>query len=761
MASELPRNSLDDKSAQSPDLMADGASRFPLTPASSGQPLATPFEQAIKVWSEISLSSLQRNLDDQGVAILENQKASLGSRKELATRTKAFKKLDDEAKLIEIKSLLKLYQGEIDSLTKRGKFAETSFMNIYQVLAEAPDPTPLLEASVDSVFAAGEVSKLIEENAGLTNKLARFADYENIKAKLMQVELKAIETSAAKVAAKETEMKAISDEKERHWAMKEAELNRQVQDARNQIKDLKANNEVVQARLSAQSGDQLAESIGDASAAQTAGRIAELELVASDLERANRRTREVEKRNVELRAELEAARSGTKETDIAEILETQISDLQRENIVLTAQLESTRTATAQAKKNIQIKADALQRDVTRKTTEADSLRSKLASMQDYAEIKKELEILKSVEFAYEAASDEENDGDDENDDTNDDATENMQSNSESLEKLMLARNKKLSNDMTVLRVTNNELTAELSTLNIQVEVTAAELDKATRLNHKLEEDLLKSNGGMRGVAPAMSVMSGWQQRPGTLRSSGNGKISPTASIFGLESSYGGMGSPSLSGGSQGGLLAPSADTSILPIITQQRDRFKARNVELEEDLRKNWGTINALRKEIESVKHDNVELYEKARYASSYKRTHGSSSDRQAAGGDTEDRYRNVYEAGLSPFQQFKGMESQRAYSKMGPFERILYSFTRFILVNRFSRNLFLVYCVGLHLLVMLTLLFGVGWHGSVMPAPEHAAAVAAAGAAGMAGAIGTGGEYVVHGVEDAIPDLAEGVIGT
>jgi homeobox protein cut-like len=692
----------------------------PLSPQVEGADLtsqATPFEQAIKTWSEIGLTSLQRSLDDQGVDILENQKASLISRKELASRTKTFKKLPDNEKLTEIKSLLKLYQSEIDNLTKRGKFAETSFMSIYKVLAEAPDPTPLLEASVDSVLSASEVSQLTDENTKLKNKLAKYADYENIKAKLMQLELKSIETSAAKVAAKEAEMNAVIEEKELYWATKEAELNKQVQEARNQVKDLRANNEVMQARLSAQSGDQLAGSIGDASAAQAAGRIAELELVASDLERAKRRTLEVEKRNVELRTELEATKSGSKEKNATAELEAQMSDLQRENILLTAQLESTRNSSIQAKSMIQKQVDSLQRDLTRKTTETESLRQKLSSMQDYQEIKKELEILKSVEFDYENSDNEDND--EENDNEDEPTDKNIQTNTESLEKLMLSRNKKLNNDLTVLRIANKNLTDEVADLKIQLEATAATLEKADRLNHKLEEDLLKTNPRS---GTTMSVVSGWN-RPGTVRS---GRISPTASIIGGD--FGGpLPSPSTFAPPSGG------DTSILPIITQQRDRFKARNTELEEELRKNWATINTLRKEIESVKHDNVELYEKARYASSYKRNQALVSPNVSS---TEDRYRTVYEEGLSPFQQFKGRETERALSKMGPAERIAYSFTRFILVNRLSRNLFMMYCLALHVLVMLMLLMGVGWHSMAVPAPEHT--------------------FVVHEAADAIPELPE-----
>lgn len=41
-------------------------------------------------------------------------------------------------------SLLKGYQEEVDKLTKRAKFGENAFLNIYQKLYEAPDPYPVL-----------------------------------------------------------------------------------------------------------------------------------------------------------------------------------------------------------------------------------------------------------------------------------------------------------------------------------------------------------------------------------------------------------------------------------------------------------------------------------------------------------------------------------------------------------------------------------------------------------------------------------------
>jgi homeobox protein cut-like len=78
-----------------------------------------------------------------------------------------FKKIPDEEKVNAFKGLLKCacrlqvylyllifhtaYQTEIDNLTKRSKYSESAFLSVYKVLADAPDPYPLLEAAVVSL----------------------------------------------------------------------------------------------------------------------------------------------------------------------------------------------------------------------------------------------------------------------------------------------------------------------------------------------------------------------------------------------------------------------------------------------------------------------------------------------------------------------------------------------------------------------------------------------------------------------------------
>ena len=65
------------------------------------------FQRAISAWKGINLSALVQDLDKTASDVVENQRDSLVQRKELAQKTKDFRKLEDSAKLGEYKGLLK------------------------------------------------------------------------------------------------------------------------------------------------------------------------------------------------------------------------------------------------------------------------------------------------------------------------------------------------------------------------------------------------------------------------------------------------------------------------------------------------------------------------------------------------------------------------------------------------------------------------------------------------------------------------------
>ena len=164
---------------------------------------------------------------------------------------------------------------------------------------------------------------------------------------------------------------------------------------------------------------------------------------------------------------------------------------------------------------------------------------------------------------------------------------------------------------------------------------------------------------------------------------------------------------------------------MLPMITAQRDRYKKKNAELESQIQKLDAAIRDLRGEVASLQRDNLALYEKSRYVSTYSRgaAGGGSGSAYAAnapretsiniGGEADGKYKSAYESNLSPFAAFRGRESARAFKRMSLPERAVFQVTRLVLATRTSRNLFAGYCLGLHILLMV-MLYNMGGHDAV-----------------------------------------------
>lgn len=658
----------------------------------------TNFSGALTTWRDINLSELQKTLDAQGIEIVDNQKESVIGRKALADKTKEFKKIPDAEKLNAFKSLLKAYQTEIDSLTKRSKASENAFLHVYKVLAEAPDPYPLLETAVDQAVKVAEaleheteLKRLREENAELKKRVNEFSSVESAKKKLEvkveQLEGKMDDMIQDKVAQKANELNATYDEKLRNYEEREQDLQRQLTLTRNQLKDLRTSNETNQAKLIDHSQRQDQEVVA---------KLAELDMVAAELEAATSRVATVERRNEILRAEIETMKSGSETSDRVQGLESQISDLDVETERLSRALEQQRTASTESEVTLNKKVEEFSRELQKKTSEIDQLKQKLKQYLDYDEIKRELEIMKYVEFAGLEDADEGSADDDDNDglhlpDPN--AEKANSQHGKSLEVLLATKNKRILEELTKFRILHGELEASLEASQAHLENTTSELEKQKLLNETLENDLLsmgsndkKANGDSAHM-PAEDVLAG------------------------LEFSK----KPTASGGSSSARSTPipftsSADTSILPIVTSQRDRFRQRNAELEEELRKQYQIISELRAEIKSLQADNLKLYEKVRYMQSYREEAGSRPPVSQldplpvpAGRDDMSTYRARYEEAMNPFEAFRGREATRAYQNLNPIERGVLVLTRSILGNRRARTFFVCYALFLHLLVMYT----------------------------------------------------------
>jgi homeobox protein cut-like len=97
-------------------IAAESPSNHLAAPGHDGE---NKFQKAISAWRSIDLNSMIPTLDNTASEIVQYQRDSTVQRKDLAQKTKDFRKLDDSTKLGEIKGLLK---GKLD-LVKRIRFA--------------------------------------------------------------------------------------------------------------------------------------------------------------------------------------------------------------------------------------------------------------------------------------------------------------------------------------------------------------------------------------------------------------------------------------------------------------------------------------------------------------------------------------------------------------------------------------------------------------------------------------------------------------
>ncbi|KAK6142463.1 hypothetical protein DH2020_022811 [Rehmannia glutinosa] len=167
-------------------------------------------------------------------------------------------------------------------------------------------------------------------------------------------------------------------------------------------------------------------------------------------------------------------------------------------------------------------------------------------------------------------------------------------------------------------------------------------------------------------------------------------------------------------------------SSMLKVICNQRDRFRARLRETEEEIRKLNEKIGMLTTELEKTKADNVKLYGKIRYVQDYNSekviSRGSkkyAEDLESGfSSDVESKYKKIYEDDINPFAAFSKKERDQRYKELGLRDKITLSSGRFLLSNNhvllsgfiasidlwYARTFAFFYTIGLHILVFTCL---------------------------------------------------------
>lgn len=256
-------------------------------------------------WHEFDLETRREELDKQGLAMAEAQERSQLARRQLADSTREFRRLPPEQKAKDVGALLKLYQGEVDDLTKRAKRAEAAFLELYQALHEAPDPVPALQAAVEDrnrlVRLDHQVRDLRQELAECEEELAGLRD-QNVTIRRLEERVRELEADMGARVAEQVAVREVELEEEASRSRAEAEAEAAEAEARVQA----AHREVEAARRRAEAAAaELLAARAQHDQEQDVRR-SELELVSEEAQRAGQRAEAAEREREELQERLVA-----------------------------------------------------------------------------------------------------------------------------------------------------------------------------------------------------------------------------------------------------------------------------------------------------------------------------------------------------------------------------------------------------------------------------------------------------------------------
>ncbi|XP_063063353.1 cut-like homeobox 1b [Engraulis encrasicolus] len=617
-------------------------------------------------WKRFDLQQLQRELDTTATELANRQDESDQSRKKLIEQSRDFKKNTPEELRKQVAPLLKSFQGEIDALSKRSKEAEAAFLNVYKRLIDVPDPVPVLEVSQQLHVKVQRLHDIETENQKLRETLEEynkeFADVKNqeVTVKALREKVREYEQnlkSQAETLAHHTHLQLSSDyaEKERKLQESHTSLTSKLEDAEHKAQSLQTVLEATQAELF-----DLKAKYDEESTARSD----EVDMVMTDLERANQRAETAEREAESLREQLNSTHTQLTHTEPRAPdtgLEAELSSRDRENGALLEDVRRLQAALNRLTHSSTNQIAQLQEQLSSQTSTAQELEEKFQKQADYDEMKKELSILKSMEFGPTDGS--------------------MQDTSKPLEVLLLEKNRSLQSETASLRIAHNELSVRYSDLQGEFSSAVRTSAEQKQLILKLETDL-----------STLHTLHTHTPRPDA----------EGAELSNMDIPEPIKEATALFSGS------PQDDQmdSLLSIISSQRERFRSRNQELEAESRTMQQTLVALQTELDSLRADNIKLYEKIKFLQSYAGRAGSSDD-------TVMRYSSQYEERLDPFSSFSKRERQRRYLNLSPWDKATLSLGRGILSSKTARTIAFFYTLFLHLLVFLVL-YKTAWSESI-----------------------------------------------
>ncbi|XP_057229302.1 homeobox protein cut-like 1 isoform X7 [Malurus melanocephalus] len=400
-------------------------------------------------------SDFQRELDTTATILANRQDESEQSRKKLIEQSREFKKNTPEDLRKQVAPLLKSFQGEIDALGKRSKEAEAAFLNVYKRLIDVPDPVPALDLGQQLQLKVQRMHDIETENQKLRETLEEY-NKEFAEVKNQEVTIKALKEkireyeqtlkNQAENIALEKEQKLQNDFAEKERKLQETQMSTasKLEEAEHKVQALQTALEKTRTELF---------DLKTKYDEETTAKADEIEMIMTDLERANQRAEVAQREAETLREQLSSANKSLqlatqiqKAPDVEQAievltrssLEVELAAKEREIAQLVEDVQRLQGSLTKLRENSSSQISQLEQQLTAKNSTLKQLEEKLKGQADYEEVKKELNILKSMEFAPSESS-------------------GAQDASKPLEVLLLEKNRSLQSENATLRISNSDL----------------------------------------------------------------------------------------------------------------------------------------------------------------------------------------------------------------------------------------------------------------------------------------------------------------
>ncbi|KAJ6881951.1 protein CASP [Populus alba x Populus x berolinensis] len=637
----------------------------------------SPVSLVSNFWKEFELEKEKSVLDEQGLRIAENQENSQKNRRKLAESTRDFKKASSDEKLGLFNSLLKGFQEEVDNLTKRAKFGENAFLNIYQKLYEAPDPYPALASISEQDL---KLSELESESRKMKVELEEFRT-EAAHLKNQQATIRRLEERNRQLEQQmEEKVKEIVEMKQRSLAEENQKtlevLKEREQSLQDQLRQAKESVATIQ-KLHELAQSQLFE-VRAQSEEEWASKQSEVNFLMDEVERAQTRLHSLEREKGVLRSQLQSANEEIEDkkgdnSDSTSILESSLSTKEKLISELNMELHNIETTLTNEREQHINEIKKLNILLNEKEAALEEMKKELQAKPTEKlvdDLRKKVKILQAVGYNSIEAEDWEV------------ATSGEEMSK--MESLLLDKNRKMEHELTQLKVKISEKVTSLETAEGKITELTAKVNEQQKLIQKLEDDILK---GYSSKDRKGSLFDAWD-----LSEAGGVELSENAD--------------------QKHVSLDQDQSSMLKVICNQRDRFRARLRETEEEVRQLKEKIGVLAADLEKTKADNVKLYGKIRYVQDYNlekvvsrgsKKHAEDLESGFAS-DVESKYKKIYEDDINPFAAFSKKERDQRYKELGFRDRITLSSGRFLLGNKYARTFAFFYTIGLHILVFTCL---------------------------------------------------------